>query len=319
MTVCADYSTDPQEIAGGSRGDIACGAVSCGIGESSDLVQSGHRYMTCTRCATLRLPPAQYVTGTVETDAPKSIDPALRLLFALRMRWLRRNLPVIKDRKMRILDVGCGDGQFLRYLAQGGYELLIGVEHDYARRANAQSRGITVLPSISELGNARYDLIVMWHVLEHVRRPMEMLSGLAEHLATGGVLLVSIPNHAGWTTRFFGKYSCYLDYGRHIWYWNNDIIRQIRGIQPYFEVVELRGCNFEYETFAWLDSMASRIFRTENVIHRRIKKGMGTRIEKLVAMATTLMLLPIAVLMAAITPAGSGSTVTFRINKRSAA
>lgn len=294
---------------------LSCGRKVCGIGKPHTATELGMKFLRCPECRSFRLPELNHVGDEVEIDAKGGIGFILQMLFGLRMVWLKANLPIICNDKISILDVGCGDGQFLQYLSRRGYHSLTGIEHNENRRKNALLHGIDVLSELGGLGEQQYDLIILWHVLEHIENPIFVLNCLSRNLAPNGVILVSIPNHIGWQTRIFGRFSCYLDYGRHLWYWDWNIIEAVQAEMLDFNVRVVNGRNYEYETFGWLDSMASWLLQSTNSIHCKLKKGIGSPFQKAVVSLVAIVLSPLALLLALATPMKYGSTLTFAISR----
>jgi len=99
--------------------------------------------------------------------------------------------------RLRILDVGAGGGEFAYLLTKLGHEVdAIEPNHGYAGYAASQyglpvTRGMIGDVALPE---ASYDLITMWHVLEHTEDPAGVLRQLARALRPGGTLVVEVPN-----------------------------------------------------------------------------------------------------------------------------
>jgi 2-polyprenyl-3-methyl-5-hydroxy-6-metoxy-1,4-benzoquinol methylase len=88
-----------------------------------------------------------------------------------------------------VLDFGCGNGNFLKHVDA---EYAIGVEiDDYARRY-CQAWGLEVSPVIDSF--MWYDVITMFHVIEHITEPTELLKDLGKHLAPHGKIVIETPN-----------------------------------------------------------------------------------------------------------------------------
>jgi SAM-dependent methyltransferase len=98
----------------------------------------------------------------------------------------------------RHLDVGCSTGILLEQF-NGIYGCQpVGIEPGEAHRSQAQNDGLTVYASMEDLekaSEARFDLVSMSHVLEHLPEPVEYLTRLREsRLAPEGLLLLEVPN-----------------------------------------------------------------------------------------------------------------------------
>ena len=96
----------------------------------------------------------------------------------------------------RLLDVGCGAGQFLSRAARAGYDAK-GIDVDPKAVAFARDElGLSVRRmSLDELPqDETYDVVTMLGVLEHIPEPVGFLEGARGRLAGGGEVLVGVPN-----------------------------------------------------------------------------------------------------------------------------
>lgn len=101
-----------------------------------------------------------------------------------------------------VLELGSSSGAFLETLVpairsdapSGRVELAIGVEPDQRQRQFASARGWHTVADLSDAPGRPFDLIVAFHVLEHLRDPVGMLRDLGARLRPGGALVVEVPN-----------------------------------------------------------------------------------------------------------------------------
>lgn len=259
---------------------ISCGAENCTLNHGQTVWDAGMEFIRCPTCQVLRSPDAKIVHQSVLPDPRGSLSLVMRILFHMRMVWLRATIPLLRNKSVSIIDAGCGDGQFLEFLKGLGYRNTAGIEPELHRRENALARGVRVLPELSGLKNADEaricaDVIIFWHVIEHIPLPVPVIQQYAASTAPGGVMLISVPNHQSWQTRLFGFYSAYPDYGRHLWFHSASYVKWIHSQLPGFQVSLLPDFNFEYEIFSWVDSIISFVVRRQNFAHRILKKGEG--------------------------------------------
>jgi SAM-dependent methyltransferase len=99
---------------------------------------------------------------------------------------------LIDARPIRVLDFGCGNGEFLTLCHQFGFETT-GVDRSTARRDKAGH----VLASIDELGDRTFHAITLFEVLEHLEEPATVLATLRKHLLPGGILILETPDCTG--------------------------------------------------------------------------------------------------------------------------
>lgn len=109
------------------------------------------------------------------------------------------------------LDVGCGDGRFLRVLEKKGVprDQIIGLELDPTPLEPLRQAGYRVLDKRVEdcdaIAPRSIDLATMFHVIEHVADPAETVKRIASWLAPGGVLAIETPNIDSLDARLFAK------------------------------------------------------------------------------------------------------------------
>lgn len=118
-----------------------------------------------------------------------------------------------------LLDIGCGKGDFLKYLSEDGSWTLIGVEpNEKAAAIAAREPMITVINQTwedLELSDNSVDCVTMWHVFEHISNPKQCLQKINRLLNENGVLIMVVPNSDSLNARIFGKYWSGYDVPRH--------------------------------------------------------------------------------------------------------
>jgi SAM-dependent methyltransferase len=141
-------------------------------------------------------------------------------------RPLRRWRPPRGDRRIldghgenRLLDFGCGSGRFLEYMDRKGWQVMgLDVSAPAVQRIHKES-GLRALAGTlphPALVPDSFDVITMWHSLEHVPYPRDVLENAYFLLAPGGKLLVAVPNMKGLGFRWFGPAWYGLDLPRHL-------------------------------------------------------------------------------------------------------
>ena len=137
----------------------------------------------------------------------KGYENAARGYHALYNKFMPR------DKNARILDIGCGAGQFLYYLKKRGYKNHYGIDIskpqlDYCRRITDSVEVADLSDFLADRKGA-YDLIVMNDLLEHIARDkvIHVLKLINESLDTGGAAIVKVPNMAN----PFGLVGRYMD------------------------------------------------------------------------------------------------------------
>jgi SAM-dependent methyltransferase len=130
-----------------------------------------------------------------------------------------------------VLDIGCGNGDFLASLMGDGRRL-VAVEPDPNARTVAASKGLDVLDGTAEalpeaLLEQRFDLVTLTHVLEHCRDPLRALANIRDLLGPNGVLYCEVPNCGATYFRTFAQISEMLDVPRHLHFFTRRSLTQL--------------------------------------------------------------------------------------------
>ena len=128
-----------------------------------------------------------------------------------------RHLPTPRP-NARLVDIGCGDGNFVRLAEQLGYAAE-GLEFDAQAVAAARAQGLTIhLGGLPETGlaTAAYDAVTLSQVIEHVHDPLAALRECARLLRPGGTVWVATPNVDAPGHRRFGPHWRGLEPPRHL-------------------------------------------------------------------------------------------------------
>jgi len=160
----------------------------------------------------------------------------------------------------RILDIGCGNGGFLKEMKRRGYDVE-GTELTVAS-ASRVSKEANMLIHIGdllslELADRSYDAVTFWHVIEHVCNPSEVLHKTNLLLKDTGTLFLSLPNQDSWQAKAFGKDWFHMDPPRHLFGFG--IMSLIRLLEKTGFFVEcVNTFSLEYNPFGFMQSMLNR-------------------------------------------------------------
>ena len=138
---------------------------------------------------------------------------------------LRQKLALVRELTGRdtgrVLDVGCGTGEFLHTLREAGWRTR-GLEPDAGARAFAKTTyGLEVTePDDLFALEGPYDAVTLWHVLEHVHRLHAYLDRLRELIGEAGVLVIAVPNYTSPDARHYGEAWAAYDVPRHLYHFS---------------------------------------------------------------------------------------------------
>ncbi len=126
-----------------------------------------------------------------------------------------------------ILDYGCGTGEFLYHLKNNGWATM-GVEPSEGARQKATSLlKAAVSESIDQIKGNQFDVITLWHVMEHIHDLNQKLSSIKSLLKQDGIIFIAVPNHEAPDARKYGAYWAGYDVPRHLWHFSKDSMKKL--------------------------------------------------------------------------------------------
>ncbi|MBS4067304.1 MAG: methyltransferase domain-containing protein [Sulfurimonas sp.] len=183
------------------------------------------------------------VRDTDRSELPKKFAAEiLKLINKLLKIHRKRNSYYLhgldKVKPGKLLEVGCGSGDRLVKLCKLGWEVT-GQEIDGNVWAALREKNITVIEGTLEsnkLDANQFDAILLSHVIEHVRNPIELLSECYRLLKPGGNIYLSTPNLGSLTHFLLKKYWLGLDAPRHLIVYTQNALTDIIRSSGYKDV-----------------------------------------------------------------------------------
>ena len=189
----------------------------------------------------------------------------LSAFYSLRVsHWAR-----IKPEGASVLEVGCGPGLMLAAFRRRGWRVF-GIERNEATAETArQTLGSdTIATSLEGLpADVRFDLIVLFQVLEHIGEPVALLRECARRLAPGGRIIANVPNFSSWQSRFAGSKWMHLDVPRHLVHYTPESLRHTLKCAG-LTLSALSFTSFEHDPYGWVESAISRVTGRTNTLTR---------------------------------------------------
>jgi len=125
-----------------------------------------------------------------------------------------------------VLDIGCGAGDFLSFCKNKGWEVS-GVEPtEKAREISETKLGIKISSnsSLNHFEDSSFDVVTMWHVLEHRYDIMETVSELKRIVKPNGLIVIALPNYKSYDAKFYKQYWAAYDVPRHLFHFTKKTI-----------------------------------------------------------------------------------------------
>ncbi|MDG1698246.1 MAG: class I SAM-dependent methyltransferase [Polaribacter sp.] len=142
---------------------------------------------------------------------------------------LRRKLALINSfntTTKTILDVGAGTGDFLKICVANNWNIS-GVEPNSDARKISKTKGVLLQKELDQLGDKQYDVITLWHVLEHVENLSSYIFKLKQLISDNGRLLIAVPNYKSYDAKYYKEFWAAYDVPRHLWHFSQQSIQKI--------------------------------------------------------------------------------------------
>ena len=165
------------------------------------------------------------------SDSDKGLTNRMYHLF--RRLMLRRKVNLVKRHLKKgnanLLDIGCGTGYFLNAAKERGFTVS-GIEKDEKAREKAITRfGLDVRDETAffRLERSSYDVVTLWHVLEHLEKLHESIEKMADILSPDGTMVIALPNHQSFDAKWYKEKWAAYDTPRHLWHFTPDTLERL--------------------------------------------------------------------------------------------
>jgi SAM-dependent methyltransferase len=257
------------------RGPSAC-PVCCYNGPFPDRPSpEGFHLLECKKCGIVRLFPqpdegelaSLYDKTYYGEDRKKFLSPIESGVAALNfLKW--KKLKSLLSKGGRLLDIGCGRGTLLKLARESGFEAY-GTERPSP--VGHEVPGV-LYKSLQDCNfpDNYFQLVVLWHVLEHLPNPAATLQEIFRVLKPGGWLSVAVPNYGGAQATAAGPHWFHLDLPRHFWHFRRSSLEALL-MSNGFRVTSCATSSIEYDWFGILQSWMNRAFEDDNRLYSLLK------------------------------------------------
>jgi 2-polyprenyl-3-methyl-5-hydroxy-6-metoxy-1,4-benzoquinol methylase len=161
------------------------------------------------------------------TDSKRSLfEKAYHFVKSIALKNKLNLINSLQPAKGRILDIGAGTGDFLSVAKKNGWQT-IGVEPSDKAKAIALKKEVSFVEDTAELEKQSFDVITMWHVLEHVPNLDNQIKELKRLLKPNGSLIVAVPNFKSFDAKYYGAFWAAYDVPIHFWHFSKKAIKAL--------------------------------------------------------------------------------------------
>lgn len=266
---------------GGQYSCVFCGAGLGGVGYGvRSIFGDSYTLDRCQACGAVSLCPtptseqqAEAYSESYYGQRPAKFSPIIEAVIDIFRQGRARRVHRLVPTPARVLDIGCGNGRFLGYMIDRGYEGY-GVELS-GKAADRASRVPGLHLKTGELAKddfdaGFFDVVSLWHVIEHLSNPREMLTIMQKVLKPSGYLMLSLPNIDSLQSKVFGGNWFHLDPPRHVCFLGKRTLTAALA-QRGFRLVQARHFSLEQNVFGIQQSILNAVCRERDVLFEAIK------------------------------------------------
>tara|TARA_B100000497_G_scaffold127983_1_gene172271 strand:+ start:40545 stop:41393 length:849 start_codon:yes stop_codon:yes gene_type:complete len=154
------------------------------------------------------------VSFLYQTVKKRSLKNKLNLITSLK-----------KDAKS-VLDIGAGTGDFLNFV-KSDTRSVFGIEPNQKARELAHQKRIYLEENLNDIKGKSFDVITMWHVLEHIANLEETIKEVEALLNPNGILIIAVPNFNSFDAAYYKNYWAAFDVPRHLWHFSRNTMKNL--------------------------------------------------------------------------------------------
>ncbi|MFD2892212.1 class I SAM-dependent methyltransferase [Flavobacterium chuncheonense] len=198
-------------------------------GESFTLLLNGEYQLLKTHpTPTLDKLPAYYESEDYisHTDGTRTFFE--KVYQIVKRNAIRKKVALLSkfNQKGKVLDIGAGTGDFLVEAKNQGWNVT-GIEPSSKAKEIAISKGVPFSDSLEILEDHSFDVITMWHVLEHVPDLDFQIQQLKRLLKPNGTLIIAVPNFKSYDAKHYKSFWAAYDVPRHLWHFSKTAIEKL--------------------------------------------------------------------------------------------
>lgn len=162
------------------------------------------------------------------TDSSKTLmDKVYQFVKKINIKYKLNLINSLEITDNKILDIGCGTGDFLASCKNNNYKVY-GVEpSEKANKIASKKIGEDLFKNLNDIREAQFDVITLWHVLEHVPNLEDYITKIKSLLKSGGFLIIAVPNFKSFDANYYKQYWAAFDVPRHLWHFSKKAIQSI--------------------------------------------------------------------------------------------
>ena len=164
------------------------------------------------------------------TDSKRNLfEKAYHLIRVISLKQKLKLINSFKPENKNLLDIGCGTGDFLNKALKNNW-VVSGIEPNLQARTIANKKtnnSVFKIEKLLEFEENSFDVITLWHVLEHLPNLEDHFSVFKKLLKSNGVLIIAVPNYKSFDAKYYKEFWAAYDVPRHLWHFNKTAISKL--------------------------------------------------------------------------------------------
>jgi 2-polyprenyl-3-methyl-5-hydroxy-6-metoxy-1,4-benzoquinol methylase len=184
---------------------------------------------------------------------------------------------ILNPKNKKILDIGSGRGwtlyflkKYFRYKKTVGTQISVNAYEFSKEKLKLEIFDRDLLDL--NFDNNKFDIITLWHVLEHIADPEIYIRKINDLLENRGILLIEVPNYNSWSRKIFSKHWLAMDPKHHRVFFTPDSLKTL--LKKYnFRIKKTGTFSLEYSAFTSTQSLLNFITGTDNYFFKWLQRG----------------------------------------------
>ncbi|MBS1571254.1 MAG: class I SAM-dependent methyltransferase [Bacteroidetes bacterium] len=160
-------------------------------------------------------------------DANSLKEKIYKFAQSFNLNYKRNILAKITFQNAKVLDYGCGAGEFLKYIENDVQTFGFEPSKDARKFAELKTIKTKFVDNIETIENESLDVITLWHVFEHIENQKEILDIFYSKLKKDGSLIIAVPNCSSYDAKYYKEYWAAYDVPRHIFHFSKNGMTQL--------------------------------------------------------------------------------------------
>ena len=254
-----------------------------------DHFQSGDEFeiVRCKKCSFLFTNPrpdrneiGKYYESQNYISHHSSGNDLMSIVYRLVRKWnIKKKFIIIStlSNGKNLLDIGCGSGELLQYFNSHGWNTM-GIEpNNTARKIAVEQNNVNAFPEgqLEEMPDASFDVISLWHVLEHISDLHKRMAEIRRLIKPGGTIFIAVPNASSYDAKYYNSFWAAFDVPRHLYHFTRETISLL--VSNYqFEMIKILPMKMD----AFYVSLLSEKYKTgrKNII-KAVTIGLKSNID----------------------------------------